>query len=115
MAIYFLTSTSKKLLETFKKAIDDGDVRTWEYDDAGDFTHTASQWDREAWLRPKLEQDRLTLHILPPKKKIITPEIYGIYHGRFIESMIIHCGQLFTQGIATAKETSGDIVKGSDA
>jgi hypothetical protein len=108
MALHFLTNTPKNLLETFKKAIDEGHIKTWEYDMDGDFTHKASQWYKEAWLRPTLEQDRLTLHIFPPKGKNITWEIYGIYHGRFIESMIIHCNPLFTQGIATAKPTSGD-------
>jgi hypothetical protein len=112
MALYFLTGTPKNLLEAFKAAIDAGHIKTWAYDTAGDFTHSATQWNKEAWLKPTLEKDRLTLNILPPKNKTITWEIYGVYHGRFIESMIIHCNQFFTQGIATSKPATGDTIQG---
>jgi hypothetical protein len=112
MALHFLTSAPKKLIDAFKSAIDAGHVKTWAYDSAGDFTHTASQWNKEAWLRPTAGSDRLTFNILPPKNKTITWEIYGVYHGRFIEAMIIHCNQLFTQGISTSNPASGDSVQG---
>ena len=39
-----------QLLSTFKKAIDDGHVKTWSYDTVGDFTHTPDQWKYKAWL-----------------------------------------------------------------
>jgi hypothetical protein len=113
MALYLLTNTPRKLLETFRKDIDDGRIKTWEYDEHGDFTHKASQWYKEAWLKPGLGTDRLSLRIFPPKNKSLTWEVYGIYHGRFIESMIVHCHELFTQGFATAKLTTEDVWKGS--
>jgi hypothetical protein len=43
MAINFETTTPKKLLAAFKKAIDDGHVKTWRYDADGDFIHTPDQ------------------------------------------------------------------------
>jgi hypothetical protein len=110
MALTFFTGTPNKLLAAFKKAIDDGHVATWAYDKDGDFTHTAQQWKNLAWLHPSSITGQLVLHTLKPKDKNITWEVYGIYHGRFIESMIIHCHDLFTNAEATASPTKGDAV-----
>lgn len=110
MALYFKSSDPKKLLSTFKKAIDDGHVRTWSYDEDGDFTHTHTQWAKEAWLRPDIQSGQLALYILKPGNKNISKEVYAIYHGRFIESMLVHCDQLFTYGIASANPEGRDIV-----
>ncbi len=115
MAIHFVTANSDKLLKAFKNAIDQGHITTWSYDEAGDFTHTAKQWKGEAWLRPKSEDGKLAFYILPYDSKIITSEIYGIYHGRFVESMIIHCTNLFSSGTATSLPTAKDSLKGSKA
>jgi hypothetical protein len=43
MAVYFETKTPNKLLNAFKKAIDDGHVVTWSQDKDGDFTHSVEQ------------------------------------------------------------------------
>lgn len=111
MAIHITTAAPKKLLATFKKAIDDGHIKTWSYDSDGDFTHTADQWVRKAWLHPKIiEKTELILHILPPKDVELTSQIYAIYHGRFIESMLNHCDTLFSNASASAMPEQGDIV-----
>lgn len=111
MALHFRTNTPKKLLAAFKKAIDEGKVVTWSYDADGDFTHTAQQWKSLAWLRPKvIEKEGLVLTILKPKNSKISSEVYAIYHGRFIESMLVHCDSLFTQAEATAYPADGDVV-----
>lgn len=111
MAIHFKTSTPKKLLSTYKKAIDDGHIRTWSYDCEGDFTHTTDQWSRKAWLRPKIiEREELILYILCPKEAELSSADYAVYHGRFIESMLRHCDSLFTEGLASAGPEPGDIV-----
>jgi len=110
MAIHFETKTPKKLLAAYKKAIDDGHVDTWSYDEDGDFTHTAEQWDRKAWLRPKIEQGtKLVFYILKPKDAEITSAVYAIYHGRFIESMLRHCDKLFSSSSASAMPEDGDV------
>jgi hypothetical protein len=111
MAIYLITNTPNKLLAAFKKAIDDGHVATWSYDNDGDFTHTASQWKGMAWLHPSVvEKERLALNIMPPQNSKVSSEVYAIYHGRFIESMLAHCDKLFTSGSATALPDDGDSV-----
>jgi hypothetical protein len=109
MAIYFDTKTPKKLLAAYKKAIDDGHVTTWSYDEDGDFTHTADQWNKKAWLRPKVtEGTALALFLLAPKDTTITTAVYAIYHGRFIESVLRHCDGLFTLARATSTPEDGD-------
>jgi hypothetical protein len=112
MAIYFITDTPNKLLAAFKKGIDDGHVVTWSYDGDGDFTHTAQQWKGLAWLHPTVEGQRLVMNIMPPKSSKISTEVYAIYHGRFIESMLAHCDKLFTTGQATAMAQTGDTIGG---
>lgn len=110
MAVYFLTTQPKILLSDFKRKIDESVVVTWSYDQDGDFTHTADQWKYKAWLRPKIESDRLVFYLLKNSKQTLTPAIYGIYHGRFIESIVTHCDKLFTNGVATAMPVPGDRV-----
>ena len=109
MAIYFDTKTPKKLLSAFKKAIDDGHIVTWSYDKEGDFTHTAEQWVKRAWLCPEIiEKERLSLFIIPPRDTEISSEVYAIYHGRFIEAMLRHCDALFGEGRATSMPEGND-------
>jgi hypothetical protein len=110
MALSFYTSNPSGLLGAFKKAIDQRHVTTWSYDSEGDFTHTPEQWKSKAWLRPKIVSNQLKLFILAPESAQITWEVYAVYHGRFIESMIAHCHELFDNGCATAKPIDGDLV-----
>ena len=111
MAIHFKTGTPKKLLAAYKRAIDDGHVTTWSYDGEGDFTHTAEQWSKKAWLRPKIvPREELVLYILAPRETELSSALYAVYHGRFIESMLRHCDKLFVNGYASAMPESGDVV-----
>ena len=110
MALYFKTSTPQNLLDEFKKAIQEGRISTWSFDEDGDFTHTPDQWKNKAWFRPEFQEGQLALHILKPKSINITSEVYAVYHGRFLESMLVHCDQFFTDGIATALPKGKDNV-----
>jgi hypothetical protein len=110
MAVHLLTTGSQTLLSSFKKAIDNGHVVTWSYDTQGDFTHSTPQWKNQAWLRPNAKADRLVFNIIRPQNGKINKEVYGIYHGRMIESMLVHCDTLFTNGFATAKAETDDLV-----
>ena len=110
MAIYFKTNNPQDLLVEFKSAIKKGHVSTWLCDEDGDFTHTPDQWKNRAWLRPKIEANKLALYIFGPKHVNISSEVYAIYHGRFIESMLRHCDQLFIDAISTALPRGSDSV-----
>lgn len=108
MAINFDTTNPSGLLAAFKKAIDDKKVVTWSYDKDGDFTHTPEQWRFKAWLRPSIFNGRLIMNFLGNPSETTTKVVYGVYHGRFIESMLSHCDTLFTAGSATAMPTNSD-------
>jgi hypothetical protein len=111
MAINFDTPDPRKLLAAFKKAIDDGDVVTWSYDNDGDFTHTPDQWKYKAWLRPVIFNGQLIMNFVANNSIPTSTAVYGVYHGRFIESMLTHCDALFRTGAATAMPTNSDIVR----
>lgn len=110
MALYFSSSDPAALLEMFKGYINSGRVKTWSVDDDGDFTHTARQWERLAWFCPKIELGRLALYILNPRNHPISTATYAIYHGRFIESMLVHCDELFSEAHASAFPEGDDTV-----
>jgi hypothetical protein len=111
VAIHFESNAPAELLALYKKAIDDGHVRTWAYDKDGDFTHTAEQWIRSAWLRPKVGENELVFYILTPKETVMSSQVYAIYHGRFIESMLRHCDSLFVSARASAMAEVGDVIR----
>lgn len=110
MAIRVATAQPSSLLAAIKKAIDERKVDTWSYDSDGDFTHTPTQWAKKAWLRPNVQSSGLVLNILNQKGVNLSKEIYGVYHGRFIEMLLAHFDDKFTGAEATAAVAVGDIV-----
>jgi hypothetical protein len=108
MAINFVSGNPAGLLAKFKKAIDDKHVRTWSYDADGDFTHNVEQWNRKAWLRPSVSNGQLIFNMLKPQNSSVSWEVFGVYQGRFVESMTVHCHDNFSQAFATAKPTAND-------
>jgi hypothetical protein len=111
MSLTFYTNNPTGLLRTFKNAIDNKHVVTWSYDSDGDFTHTTEQWNKQAWMRPVVGQGQLTLNFLGnPRTSKSMRELYAIFHGRFAESMLVHCDELFTNVTATALATPNESV-----
>lgn len=111
MAIIVTTSTPKKLLLDIKAAIDEKHVETWQYDSDGDFTHSPDQWNRRAWFRPEVDTSGLVLKILTPRNTTMSKTVYAVYHGRFIEMLLAHFDLNFSQAVATALPSRGDIIK----
>jgi hypothetical protein len=111
MSVMVFTDEPKTLLAAIKKAIDDKHVLTWTYDKDGDFTHSADQWDKKAWLRPSVQQDALFFGILGQEGVQMTKTIYGVYHGRFIEMLLTHFDDRFTTVGATAQKGKHDLFK----
>jgi hypothetical protein len=109
MAVHLFTKNPQHLLDSFKKAIDDGHVKTWAHKD-GFYTHTPPQWNHEAWFRPAVKADRLVMNIVKPQNKNVSTVVYAVYHGRMIESMLEHCNKLFSSGAATALPEAEDKV-----
>jgi hypothetical protein len=110
MAIYFESANPAALLAAFKDAIDKKKVVTWSYDKDGDFTHTPEQWKNRGWLRPSSSSGRLTMSFLGTSDQVTTWEVYGIYHGRFIESMMVHCHSMFNDARAPSQPASSDSI-----
>jgi hypothetical protein len=110
MAIRVTSSQPANLLAAIKKAIDARKVDTWGYDSDGDFTHTPPQWAKKAWLRPTVQSGALVFNILNPRGMDMTKEVYGVYHGRFIEMLLVHFDREFVDAHASAMVALGDSV-----
>jgi hypothetical protein len=110
MAVHVYTPQPSGLLLAIKKAIDEKRVETWTYDSDGDFTHVPLQWYRKAWLRPSVQSGLLVLNTLTPGGTRLSREVYGVYHGRFIEMLLAHFDTSFSTADATALATVADSV-----
>lgn len=110
MSLLFTTTTPQTLLDTYKTKIRQGHVKTWSVDADGDFTHTPDQFRNKVYLRPVVEIGGLRMRVLGNQAVVTTIELYGIYQGRFIESMISHCPDLFTTVSASPRPTNSDNV-----
>jgi hypothetical protein len=111
MAVRLTTRTPRRLLNSFKRAIDDGHVKTWSYDEDGDFTHTSNELSRRAWFRPKvIENKELTLYILTPTDSKMTTELYASYHARLINALLRRFDGLFERACVSALPEDGDVV-----
>lgn len=109
MSITAFTSQPNKLLTSIKSAIDNGKIETWKYDADGDFTHTPDQWNRKAWFRPHIKQDKVVFGLLGTKNTALQTVTYGIYHGHFIAMLLNHFDKNFSSVSATAQKDSFDI------
>ncbi len=110
MSLKFKTNDPNKLLNTLRKAIDENKIVTWSYDKDGDFTHTTDQWKNKAWLRPRVGANELIFSIIGPVNTSISSLVYGIYHGRFTESMLVHFDDSFDSAISSALPSDGDMI-----
>jgi hypothetical protein len=109
MAIYVNTDDSQGLLDSIYAAIDEGSIQTWAYDEDKDILHDTSdgQWEGEAWLHPTVGKSALVLNVIPPTKGV-SMEAYAVYHGRFIEMLLAHFDEGFSEAFATARATGDD-------
>jgi hypothetical protein len=101
MAVRAMTDDAQGLLDEIKEQIDGGHIDTWVYDKDGDFTHTPPQWKNKAWLKPKVEKERLRLRIIKQQNTALSREVFAVYQGRFIEILVKHVPDLFTDARAT--------------
>ncbi len=108
MAVYVKTEKASELLGKIKKAIDDEKIKTWKYDNDGDFYHSPDQWQYNGWLHPVATDKYLILGIIKPKDDTMTKLTYAIYHGRFIEMMLNHFDDEFDLIYASARKTQYD-------
>ena len=108
MAVRAFTDNPEALLTAIKKAVASGTITTWEIDADGDLTHTSKQWAKKAWMRPKVLDDRLLFNIVAAKGVTMSKTVYGIYHGRLIQTLLTHFDAMMKTVSATASGTTGD-------
>ena len=108
MAVRVFTDDPDSLLAALKLAISDGKIETWTIDSDGDLTQTAKQWSRRAWMRPKVLDDRLLFNIIASKEEKMSKVVYGVYHGRLIQMLIVHFDDRIRTASATGLATAGD-------
>lgn len=97
MAIIIQTRNPRQLLNKINLLIDSQHIKTWIYDEEGDYTIVSPQWRYRAWMHPILpgsrnnsNDDFLIFGIVASKKYDMTKEIYGVFHGRFIATLLSH-------------------------
>jgi len=110
MAVKVICNNPLQLLSEIKSAIANGNIQTWQLDKDGDFTHAPVQWQYKAWMRPRITPGLLTFNILGPSKSTLSKEVYGVYHGRFIEMLLTHFDVKFSEATASALATTGDVI-----
>lgn len=98
MAILLEVDDPQALVDAIYSDINDESIDTWKYNEKRGFTHSAKQWINKAWLNPVLfnhpnnKMYNLCFRFVPSttydKKEY--QELYGIYHGRFSEMLIVH-------------------------
>ena len=89
MAIIIITSQPEEFLSQLKRRIDRGDVKSWNYDEDGDFTLTNRELANKAWLHPYIKGDSLILGILGRKNTMLSISDYSSYHSAMIDVLIL--------------------------
>lgn len=102
MALIVYTPNPELLLASIYKAIDEKKIATWFYDADKDFTHEPAQWRYQAWLRPRIFPGMLQFGLVGRNGVTMTKVIYGMYHGRFVEELLMHFDEAFSNVTATA-------------
>lgn len=107
MAIYVNTDSPKMLVRRLRELIHEDEISAWILDEDNDFTHSSHQWGGRAWIHPIIEEERVIFAIIGTRNEPITKLIYGIYMGRFLESLIMHLDRFFV----TARVSSRPSIK----
>jgi hypothetical protein len=108
MALRAFTDNPQALLDAIKKAIENGEIETWKLDSDGDLTHGSQQWGGRAWMRPKVLEDRLLFNIIGSTEDKMSRTLYGVYHGRLMQTLLTHFDTKMKTVSATALGTTGD-------
>lgn len=97
MAIRIFTEKPKSFVTAIRTAIDDDQVRTWDYDAKGRFNHTAPQWSGSAVITPSIVDGKsITFLIQYADGKQNFPDgAYAVFQGRFVEMLTQHFGAKF--------------------
>lgn len=110
MSIYVKTDTPSDLVQRIRDGIKEKKITTWLCDNAGDFTHDTDQWRYNAWISPVVEEGRVVFRILCRKDRDLSVRDYAIYHGRFVEMLLVHFDRTCEDIEVTPLATIYDII-----
>lgn len=90
MAILIKTRQPKVLLNRLNESINNGSILTWQVDAEGDYTIERMQWRCHAWFRPYVRNELLAFGIIQSSNFPMTRQLYGVFHGRFVATLLSH-------------------------
>lgn len=108
MAIYITTNRAEELQAQIEKKIKQYEIRTWKIvkkDSITYFTHSdkQKQWDDKALLRPYIKGNDLIFGISNAHDtEGIDGMMYAVYHGKFLQTLLYHFDDMFSNASATA-------------
>lgn len=97
MAIYIHTDDPNGLHQRLTASICNREIITWGVDKDGDYTIDRDQWRFKAWFRPTEIQGQLVFGIVQSRKYVMTNELYGVYHGRLVSTILAHFSNLISE------------------
>ncbi|KAB7781975.1 hypothetical protein [Methylorubrum populi] len=114
MALYFITDQPQALLEAFEARVRQSEPRgridIWKRSEDGAlYTHAADEWSGKAWLKPRVDADRLTFNILRPEDRYVSVKAYAFYYGQLIETFTGQLDLTFESVAVTPRCTDGDL------
>lgn len=102
------TTKMSDILTDIRQKIDDCIIRTWDYDDDGDFTQKNTQWANDAWMTVYDEnQGVVKVGIIGKLEEKMSKQLYAIYHGRFAEMLLAYYDESMMQIEITSMKENG--------
>lgn len=114
MALYFHTKSPDALLGAFEARVGQseprGRINVWRKSDDGQrFTHTAPEWTEKAWLKARVEDDKLVFNIIRPHDRYVSVWGYAFFYGQLIETFTNHLDLNFDRVTVTPRCADGDL------
>ena len=74
-------------------------IPTWTIDDEGDITISNAKWHQKAWFSIECPQgeNMIVFGLIQSKYYRMTKELYGVYHGRLIATLLAYYDTLITE------------------
>jgi hypothetical protein len=85
------TRQQKVLLSDIEAAIDQDDVKAWEWDEGiGCYFNKAEPYYHQSGLTPVIESGVLIFRLAWPNGKDYDPDLAGVMFGQFIQMLVTH-------------------------
>ena len=96
MALVVETDEPDEVMKRIYADIENNRIDTWTVNAAGYFTAVPKQWYNRAWMRKSnlMKERYLCFGIIEVRRGTMTQELYAVYHCRFAEMILAHCGDL---------------------